>query len=98
MKSERFEIGFTYEELGAGPYIFQGELTIVFNLVLTNQDKGYIDTIYEEPHPKGPRYHFCILGDGKIVFDKKFIDFRKVVADKIMERLKEILPKLVIES
>lgn len=98
MKSETFELGFTCEELGTGgPYKFEGELTIVFELVLIDKDEGYIDTIYEEPHQRGPRYHFCVLEDGAIVFAKNLIDFRKPVADKIRERVKELLPKLVIE-
>jgi hypothetical protein len=96
MKSERFELGFTQEELGSGPYIFHGELTITFNLVLTDNDEGYIDTFYEEPHDKGPRYHFCIMNDGTVVFSRNLIDFKKPVADKIRERVKELLPKLVI--
>ena len=96
MKSEIFELGFTYEELGAGPYIFHGELTIKFNLVMIDKDEGYIDTLYEEPHDKGPRYHFCVLGDGTVVFSRNLVDFKPKVADKIRERVKEILPKLVI--
>lgn len=96
MKNERFELGFTYEELGTGPYKFEGELTITFDLVMIDNDEGYLDMMYEEPHDKGLRYHFCVLGDGTIVLSRNLVDFKPKVADKIRERVKELIPKLVI--
>ena len=95
MKSKVFELQFISDELGTD-YPFKGVLTTVFEIVLTKKDKGYVETVYEGPHARGPKYNFHILEDGTAVFERNLIDLKKPVADKMRDRVKELLPKRVI--